>query len=139
MRRCKELVTEACKLYGVPPIPVGTPKKSTPNTSAYYQPHYISLPAHFQRKDVALHEAAHYISAVLWPRASDHGGVFVRVYMHLLHELLGGDIKWMESWARFHNVKYNTKKDYSPGQKVLSPWEYASLQMSVNSLGAFLK
>lgn len=138
LRRCRELVDAATKLYGLPKIEVRVPEVDNKNSSAYYQEYFISLPKHFHRKDVALHEAAHYITGVLWPKATDHGPVFVRVYMHLLHELLGGDIKWLEDYARFHSVKFSTRKTYSPGYKTLTPWQYASLQMDINQL-SFLK
>jgi len=114
MRRCRELVQQACTLYGLAAIEVRAPKNSR-KTSATYTEHYIELPKHFQRKDVALHEVSHYIVGIYWPKSADHGAVFVRVYMHLLHELLGGDVKWMESWARFHNVSFAGSAKYAPG------------------------
>lgn len=134
MRRCRELIDAACKLYGLPLIPVRT----TSAKSASYQEYFILIPKHFQRKDIALHEAAHYIVGELWKNSSDHGGIFVRVYMHLLHYLLDADYSWMESWARFHHVKFNTNKKYAPESKTLTPWEYSSLQMNINADG-FLK
>ena len=138
LRRCRELVDAAAELYGLPKIEVRVPEVDNKKSSAYYREYFISLPKHFQRKDVALHEAAHYITSVLWPNATDHGHIFVRVYMHLLHELLGGDIKWLEDYARFHSVKFSTRITYSPGYKTLTSWKYSCLKMDINQ-SSFLK
>lgn len=135
LRYCRELVDAAAELYGLPKIKIRVPvSEGIEKSSAYYEDYYISLPKHFQRKDVALHEAAHYITGVLWSHAADHGKIFVRVYMHLLHELLGADITWMESYAKFHNVEFSNRKIYSPGCKVLDSSAYSKLEYKVQIL-----
>jgi len=132
MRCCRELIEHACNLYGLPVLEA-RPPRNLKQTYACYQPYYIELPKHFQRKDIALHEAAHYITDVYWTKASDHGAVFVRVYMHLLHEILGVEVKSMESWARFHKVRFARISPYAPDAKSLDPWKFASLQMNINA------
>jgi hypothetical protein len=137
LRHCRELINNASELYNLPKIDVRVPLDSD-DADAYYSKYYICIPKHLQRKDVALHEAAHYIVDTLWPKAEDHGSVFVSVYMHLLHNLLGADIKWMESYASFCGLKFSTRKIYSPGGKKIDDWKFACLKMDINQK-SFLK
>jgi hypothetical protein len=79
-----------------------------------YFDRYIEIPPSFQRYDIALHEAAHYIVSKYWPEATDHGVIFVSVYMHLLHQVLGMDYEEMAAWADYMKVKFSRRKNYAP-------------------------
>ena len=127
LKRCRELVDAACDLYNLPKIYVDKPINPRQTYAAHYniisvdgESDEIRISKQLQRQDIALHEAAHYVTLKLWPRAIDHGPEFVRVYMHLMHELLGAQMNWLESWARYHGVRFSTHKIYSPGEKTLS-------------------
>ena len=114
--RCVELIDEACALYRVPEIKVKR-ADAEQDFAAYnheYDSRYIEIPPSFQRQDIALHEAAHYIVDMYWPEYADHGVVFVSVYMHLLHQVLGMDYEELAAWADFMKVKFSRRKNYAP-------------------------
>lgn len=114
--RCVELIDEACALYHVPMISVfrGDAEQEFAAYNTFASGRYIEIPPIFQRHDVALHEAAHYIVDMYWPEATDHGVVFVSVYMHLLHQVLGMDYEEMAAWANYMKVKFSRRKNYAP-------------------------
>lgn len=121
MKKCRTLISEACRIYNLPLVHVRLPKNIKQNYAAFYDgENLIVLPRAFQRQTIALHEAAHYITRIYWPKTTDHGEAFVRVYMHLLHEVLGVDMDWLEKWARFHRVTFATHRIYTPGMKQFS-------------------
>jgi hypothetical protein len=122
-KRCRELINQAVKLYNLPEIEVQRPKNSRQTTAMYIEyiggrkgDGFIVLPKNLWRVDVALHEAAHYIVASLFYRTegSDHGAVFVRVYMHLLKNIIGADIKLMEDWAHLWGIDFSRHPAYKP-------------------------
>ena len=114
-RSCVKIIERACSLYGVPSCPVvfKTPRHQK---CAYYYPDggYISLPPHMMRADIAVHEAAHHIVNHLWPRSTDHGPVFVRVYMCLMHRLYGLEMSWLRASARASGVRWAGVKYDAP-------------------------
>ena len=124
LRRCKELIHAATKLYGIPDIEVSTPRNPRQTTAEYLEFYsgdhpghgMIVLPKNFWRCDIALHEVSHYIVAAKFQKIEDvsHGPVFVRVYMHLLKNILGADIKVLEEWARRYSVQYSTSRNLAP-------------------------
>ena len=114
-RACVDVVNKCCALYGVEPCPVVF-KTARHQRCAYYYPEggYISLPAHMMRVDIAVHEAAHHIVNHLWPRSIDHGPVFVRVCMCLMHRLYGLEMIWLRSSARASGVRWAGSKYDAP-------------------------
>lgn len=108
---CVDIVKRCCELYGVSPCPVVF-KTPYNQKCAYYHIDgcYISLPPHAMRIDVTVHEVAHHIVHLLWPRSTAHGPAFVRVYMSLMHHLYGMDLAWLRSVAHAYGVRFGGKK-----------------------------
>lgn len=120
LAKCRKLIIQACDLYNLPCVDVYLSVSLEKEYAAYYEDdRKIMLSTAFLRQDTALHEAAHYITSIYWSNCPPHGEVFVRVYMHLMHSILGADMEFIEGWARFHKVKFSTHRIYEPGRKTL--------------------
>ena len=121
MKRCKELIAEACQLYKVKQVQVRLPRNPKQSYAGYYdRDKVIILPLKYHQQDVALHEVAHHITVNYWPRSSEHGEIFVRVYMHLMSKLLEIDISYLEMWAKLYKVKFSKSERYSPAYACLN-------------------
>lgn len=104
---CVDLVNRCCSLYGVRSC--GVEFSGPKRYSSYHNSSrgtYISLSPGMRRIDVVVHEVAHHIVACLYPGASDHGPVFVRVMMCLLTRLCGVHLPFLYECARYCGVRY---------------------------------